>query len=324
MNTTTSDISGPAPIENSINAGGPPVPSGRRWSRFTLLVFRFAFTYLLLYNLQAFLEIASKLPGIVEKWVHTWRGTAMPAEGPWSNRLAPLIENAMHGVIPRLWSWVPDGWKFGEAAKQITIFPAGSGDTTYNYVEVALYATVALIVTAIWTMLSRDRRPHERLHGFLRVYLRYVLGVAMIGYGMAKVIPLQMPGPDPRRLTQTYGDLSPMGLLWAFIGASKGYTVFAGAGETLAGLLLLWRRTATLGAIVAAAVMANIVALNFCYDVPLKLYSAHLFIMAIFLLAPQGPRLATVLPTDRACPPRTKPLRSTRWMHYTWRSKVCW
>jgi hypothetical protein len=41
-----------------------------------------------------------------------------------------------------------------------------------------------------------------------------------------------------------------------------------------------------LGALVAVGVMSNVVALNFCYDVPVKLYSSHLLLMALFLLLP--------------------------------------
>ena len=34
--------------------------------------------------------------------------------------------------------------------------------------------------------------------------------------------------------------------------------------------------------------MLNIAALNFCYDVPVKLYSLHLILMALFLLIPDA------------------------------------
>jgi len=53
-------------------------------------------------------------------------------------------------------------------------------------------------------------------------------------------------------------------------------------GRGWGGMLLLFRRTVTLGAIASAAALLNIVLLNFCYDVPVKLYSAHLLLMALF------------------------------------------
>src|SRR5262249_8745527 len=52
--------------------------------------------------------------------------------------------------------------------------------------------------------------------------------------------------------------------------------------------LLFHRRTAVLGALVATVVMAQVVMLNFAFDVPVKLYSAHLLAMALFILLPHA------------------------------------
>ena len=93
-----------------------------------------------------------------------------------------------------------------------------------------------------------------------------------------------------------------MGVLWSFMGASLAYTIFAGATEVTGGLLLVFRRTASPGALVSFAVLANIVALNFCYDVPVKLYSVNLLLMAAFLAAPDATRLANALVLNRPAP----------------------
>jgi len=94
-----------------------------------------------------------------------------------------------------------------------------------------------------------------------------------------------------------------MGVLWNFMGASMAYTVFAGASEVLGAVLLWFRRTTTLGALVSFGVMANVAALNYCYDVPVKLYSTNLVLMSIFLLTPELRRLTNVLVLNRAVPP---------------------
>jgi hypothetical protein len=78
-----------------------------------------------------------------------------------------------------------------------------------------------------------------------------------------------------------------MGLLWTFMGASAAYTMFCGSVEAIGGVLLLFRRTTAIGALVAAGAMLNVAMLNFCYDVPVKLYSLHLFLMSAFLLLPE-------------------------------------
>jgi hypothetical protein len=116
----------------------------------------------------------------------------------------------------------------------------------------------------------------------------------MVSYGLAKLgsFSNQFSEPGTWRLAQSYGDSSPMGLLWTFMGSSRPYTYFAGAAELLGGFLLLWRRTALLGAFVSVGVMLNVMLMNFCYDVPVKLFSAHLVAAALVIVLPEASRLA--------------------------------
>lgn len=205
-------------------------------------------------------------------------------------------------------TWFSDRWQAGIKwvgltvfGSEITVMPNGSGDTTYNYVEVFTLAIVSVLAGIAWTAVSRAKR-HEVLHDLLRVYLRYVLAFTLLSYGMAKVIPTQFPTPTPDRLMQPYGESSPMGLLWTFMGSSPAYTIFAGAAEVLAAIPLLFRRTTLLGALLAAGVLTNVVMLNLCYDVPVKLYSTHLLLMACLLILPDAGRLCGFLILNRAAP----------------------
>jgi hypothetical protein len=93
-------------------------------------------------------------------------------------------------------------------------------------------------------------------------------------------------------LATPLGDLLPMRLSWLFVGYSKPYEMFSGAMEVLVGVLLLYRRTATLGALVATAVFTNVVMLNMCYDIPVKIFSLHLLVMCLFLTANEYRRIA--------------------------------
>jgi hypothetical protein len=94
-----------------------------------------------------------------------------------------------------------------------------------------------------------------------------------------------------------------MGLLWTFMGASVAYSVFAGLGELVGGLLLTLRRTTLLGALICVGVMSNVVVMNFSYDVPVKVYSSHLLLMAVFLAAHDLRRLANLLVLNRPTEP---------------------
>jgi hypothetical protein len=71
-------------------------------------------------------------------------------------------------------------------------------------------------------------------------------------YGAAKVFKSQFPDPPASRLLEPLGEMSPMGLLWSFMGASEAYTVFGGLAETIPAILLMFGRTTLLGALAAA------------------------------------------------------------------------
>jgi hypothetical protein len=184
----------------------------------------------------------------------------------------------------------------------VTVVPNGSGDTTFNYVQLFCTAVIAAIAALVWSVLDRRRTSYAALHHWLRAYVRFFLATAMFDYGAVKVIQAQFSAPTLTRLLQPIGTLSPMGLLWTFMGASRAYNVFTGMGEMLGGLLLTARRTASLGALVCIAVMSNVAMMNFTYDVPVKLFSLHLLAMAVFILLPDLRRLADVLVFNRPAP----------------------
>ena len=189
----------------------------------------------------------------------------------------------------------------------------GSGDTTYDYVRTFCHLVLAVLLGLLWTILDRKRSRDPRLYKWFRVFLRFSLAMAMIVYGTAKLIPTQFGSIGFYRLLQPFGDASPMGLLWAFMAASPAYTAFTGAAETLGGLLLIPRRTTLLGALVSAAVLTQVVMLNFCYDVPVKLFSSHLLVMALVIAAPDLRRLAGLFLFNRRVEPvEMRPLFASR------------
>ena len=157
-------------------------------------------------------------------------------------------------------------------------------------------------------MLDRRRPNYQTLYAHLRLLVRFTLAFTMLSYGFAKLYPLQFVPPFMTTLTETYGESSPMGILWTFMGASAAYTRFCGMAEVTAGLLLLFRRTTVVGALVATGAMLNVAALNFCYDVPVKLYSVHLVLMSIFLLIPESMALMRFFFTRQAAELERAPL----------------
>jgi hypothetical protein len=117
----------------------------------------------------------------------------------------------------------------------------------------------------------------------------------MLNYGFGKVFHLQMPYPYLSRLVQPYGDSSPMGLVWTYVGQSKAFSAVVGWSEVICGLLLFFRKTTLVGALLTLIVMGNVMAVNFCYDVPVKLFSSVLELMALYLTAPYLKKLYQAL-----------------------------
>jgi len=279
-------------------AGAPVEPEPAhveaRWSLATRVLFRFAFAYFGLYVLPFPIDL-----------LH-WPG---------SDYVIPPVRwymEAGHKVVP----WF--GKHVLHLASDITVFPNGSGDTTYNWVSTLMGLIAAAAIALIWTALDRKRLQYTRLHGWFQILVRMWLGSVLVSYGAFKLFPSQFPPPYLARYFERYGDSSPMGILWTLMGASQGYSFFSGAVETLAGVLLFVPATALLGALIGAAAMLNVFALNMGFDVPVKLYSFHLMMAGIMIAAPDLPRLCNFLMRGRAIEPRADaPLVSRRWARRT-------
>jgi hypothetical protein len=99
-----------------------------------------------------------------------------------------------------------------------------------------------------------------------------------------------------------------MSLLWTAMGAAPIYQVFGGAIEVAGALLLFSRRTALLGALITAAAMANVLALNVGYSISVKHYTLHLLVASLVIVGLSWRRLAaiTVGRAAPAAPPRPR------------------
>ena len=250
-----------------------------RWTLATRLAFRFCFLYFTLYVLTT-----QMLGGLLPfGWVPRLGGS------PVMRKLIVTVGSDIFGLA------------------KIPFEPSGSGDKLVDYLQAFALLLVAAAATAIWSILDRRRPDYRALNKWFRVFLRFALGSTMISYGMVKAFPLQMPAPGLQRLLEPFGNFSPMGVLWYSIGASKSYEMFAGFMELVSGTLLFVPQLATLGAMVTFATTVQIFTLNMTYDVPVKLFSFHLILMSLVLLAPDARRLASVIVLNRTALPSTEP-----------------
>ncbi|PYU30035.1 MAG: hypothetical protein DMG31_15250 [Acidobacteria bacterium] len=184
---------------------------------------------------------------------------------------------------------------------------SGSGDKTFNWVETFCLLVLVVLATGIWSVLDRQRDNYVTLDKWFRLFIRFALASAMFSYGMVKVFPQQMPFPFLTRFVEPFGNFSPMGVLWNFVGASPVYEIFAGCAEMLGGILLIVPGATMLGMLICLADLTYVFLLNMTYDVPVKLLSFHLILMCLFLLVPELPRLVNFFFLNRPVEPSMQP-----------------
>jgi hypothetical protein len=272
----------------------PLAPAPVRWSLATRIAFRLGFCYLLLYALGCGnATVWELIPSHIGEHLENWSAWPFFHAAQW------LGQHMFHltGVGARLHS-------------------TGSGDTILNWIALGVMLALALVTTLLWTLFSEFRTDrvlaYPRLFFWFRLILRLTLGYAMLSYGSAKLFPLQMSSPSLAVLNEPLGNTSPMTMLWTLIGLNPLYEMICGAAEMVGGILILFRRTALLGTLLTAFLTTNIVLYNFCFDVPVKIYAAHLLLMSLVLLVPWTPALVNFFILHKPCVPFggwTKPAR---------------
>jgi len=213
---------------------------------------------------------------------------------------------------------IPLDWRYYQRIFSINLFHLHYQDLFQltNYVPrlvhisdwgIASYAgwgialLVAIIFAFVWDTLEKDgNRDYNQLYYRLRVIVRYRLALGLIGYGVIKLFPVQIPYPALSDLQTAYGDFLPWKIYYLSTGvASAHYEQTLGAIEILAGLLLFCRRTAVVGAGIALALLINIVLANFAYQLGDHVYSLYLLLLAVFVLAYDTPRLYSLLVKEK-------------------------
>jgi hypothetical protein len=248
------------------------------WASLSRIAFRFCFVYFTLYCVGT--QIINSVFAVPKVDVPDW-GTLWP--------MRPVV------------FWVA-AHLFG-VKTPLVYAGSGSGDKTYDWVFMFCLIVVALVANAIWSFLDRNRTNYSSLFKWFCLFLRLCLAGQMLSYGLVKIFPLQMSFPHLFTQVEPFGNLSPMGILWATIGASPAYEMYAGSAEFLAGILLVFPRTTTLGALLCLVDMGEVFTLNMTYDVPVKLLSFHLILMSLFILAPDFKRILNVLVLNRHAEP---------------------
>jgi hypothetical protein len=245
------------------------MPPGRPMAISTRMLFRFAFCYFLLYSFcggnGSPLGILPYIGSGLDHWFQT------PVD------------------LLSLWAGIRI---FHLTGREATLHIQATGDGALRWVAVAIMLVLAAAIAVIWSFLDRHRENYDELLGWFRLAMRFELGVALLRYGFIKVFPVQFPTPPLALLNEPVGNASPTLLFWSVYGLHPLFVMTLGWVEVITGFLVLFRRTAFCGTLMALAVTTNIALLDLAFDVPVKLYSLSLVLISMVLLAPEMPVLS--------------------------------
>jgi hypothetical protein len=155
--------------------------------------------------------------------------------------------------------------------------------------------TVAILGTVVWSLTDKKNTQYAKLYAFLRILVRYRLAIAVIAYGFLKLFAIQAPYPSISSLNTPYGDFTTWKIFSLSLGIVPGYQAFLGAVELLAGILLLFRRTAVIGATIIIFFIGNVFMSNLAYEGGEIVYSFYLVTLALFLIVYDGQRIINLI-----------------------------
>jgi hypothetical protein len=258
------------------------------WSQFEKIIFRIAFIFFI--------------------------SMSLPNSASWYKDLVSLDWANLH------YRDLYDVARFGSGLDWFgrTIF----GSSLNGYATWIITLLVSIVGGLIWTAVSKLKKPevleYNILYYWLRVVVRYRAGIGIIGFGFTKLLPTQMPYPSLGLLNTDFGDFTLQKIYWLSIGIVPWYQVFAGVVELAAGIMLFFRSTTTLGAILLFGALGDIVYVNFAYDGGVHAYSSYFVLLAAFILVKDIPKLYNLLILEKfTVPVNHYPSFSEKWQQYT-------
>lgn len=246
--------------------GDTAKPAPRPWTQFQKIAFRIGFLYMLFLCIplySAFYEHIIKL------------------------KFSKITYNDLQTIVA---FWPP---------QIITIESEEGVFGILNYINLILVFGGSVIGAGIWTLLDKKSLEYNKLYYWIRVLARYRLAYGMIGWGCKKLFPMQMVYPTVGMLNTPFIDMAEKKLYWSHVGVSFGYTVFLGFAELIPGLLLLHRKTAVLGAALAAVVTFNICIANHAYDAGVAVPAAYFAIIGFFITWYDLPKIWALIVNER-------------------------
>lgn len=207
----------------------------------------------------------------------------IPFEHAWIPDIASYIEPFFEGLVK---------WSARKIFRPHHPFTSKLvSDSTGLYIHLFNLLILSICTSLLWAIADKHRRSYKKLFHWFRIFISYYLALQLFDYGFNKLFKWQFYLPEPNTLFTTIGQTPRDLMYWSSMGLSRSYTMFAGIAELLAAILLLSKRTRLAGALFAFFVLCNVVAINFSYDISVKVYSCFLLMLCCIIIAADGKRL---------------------------------
>jgi hypothetical protein len=159
-----------------------------------------------------------------------------------------------------------------------------SSDTVGLNILICLLLIIALVLTLVLSLFKIKFFKIIYLFNLVAPY--YIAGI-LLKYGFDKVFKQQFYSPEPNILYTNFGNLSKDILFWSTLGTSYLYSLVTGIIEVLTALLILIKPTRTFGFFISIAVFANILLINFSFDISVKTFTLFLLAAVVFCIYPE-------------------------------------
>lgn len=186
-----------------------------------------------------------------------------------------------------------------------------------SFLNLVILLVIAIIGGLTVSLMYKERKEYNALYYWTRVIVRYRLALGLIAYGLIKFYPLQSPLPSISNLNTPYGDFSDWKIFALTLGVVPAYQSFLGLIEMVGGLLLLNRRTTSIGTLIIIPFTGNVFISNLAYGGGEAVYSFYLILLALYLFAFDAPRFYSLLTLERpTVPNRFHPAYHVKWQQY--------
>ena len=160
-----------------------------------------------------------------------------------------------------------------------------SSDSKGLYFLLSFLAILSVILTP-FLLRFFSQNQLEKFKTYIVLIATYYFAVILMKYGFDKVFKAQFYLPEPNILYTPFGNLDKDILFWSTMGTSYSYNLFMGFMEIIPAILILFNRTRQIGLLISLGVLINVLAINLSFDISVKLFSAFLILINLYLLIP--------------------------------------